>query len=365
MTPFSIFPGSPSDAAASAPISSLLIKPASAVCNLDCSYCFYLDREADPYKDVPARVMTKATLERLVASYLEYSYPEAQFAFQGGEPTLAGLGFYEDVVRLQQKHGIPGHGIGNSIQTNGVLLTRDWCELFREYNFLVGLSLDGPGELHDKYRINKAGRGSFDSVVRALELLKASAVEFNVLCVVSDANVERATETYRFFRSLGVEHMQFIPLAEFAPDGTPQTQSISGESYGRFLCELFDQWWPERRTVRVRHFDNIAEAVAGIKPGTCTMHDSCDSYAVVEYNGDVYPCDFFVEPEWKLGNVVSDDWPELAQRLRRAEFAAKKRVPHAACSGVQLSGPVPRRLPQAAPRAARTVRGPGLVLLIL
>ena len=145
---------------------------------------------------------------------------------------------------------------------------------------------------------------------------------------------------YRFFRSLGVEHMQFIPLAEFAADGTPLASTISPAEYGAFLCELFDAWWPERQTVRVRFFDNVAEAMAGLKPGCCTMHDSCDSYAVVEYNGDVYPCDFFVESAWKLGNIGADSWPEIARRQRRQSFAGKeagRRTPSARSASTSRS----------------------------
>ena len=152
-----------------------------------------------------------------------------------------------------------------------------------------------------------------------------------MLTVVSQANAHRGVEIYKFLRGLGIQYLQFIPLVEFAPGGQPQPFAISGEEYGRFLCELFDAWWPERRTVRIRYFDNIAEALARQKPSTCTMHDSCDSYAVVEHNGDVYPCDFFVERSWKLGNLHADTWFEIARRARRRQFAAKKRVPHAEC----------------------------------
>ena len=169
----------------------------------------------------------------------------------------------------------------------------------------------------------------------ALALLQREPVEYNVLAVVSQANVRRAVETYRFFRGLGVDNLQFIPLVEFRPSGELEPFAITGEEYGRFLCELFDAWWPERRTVRVRYFDNIAEALAGQTPGTCTMHDTCDSYAVVEYNGDVYPCDFFVEQRWKLGNIHVDSWSEIGRRLRRQDFAAKKLLLHPECAVCQ------------------------------
>ena len=316
---------------AAPPITSLLIKPASAVCNLDCSYCFYLDREADPYKALPARRMSLETLERLVDGYLFYSYPNSVFAFQGGEPTLAGLPFFEKLVDLQQRLGRNGQSVSNAMQTNAMLLDKSWCDLFRTYQWLLGVSLDGPEEVHDLYRYNKDGHGTWKRVMESVELLKKHGVEFNILCVLSQANVGKAKDLYRFYRRLGIDNVQYIPLAEFDGEGNPLPYTITAEQYGRFLCETFDAWWPERRRMRIRFFDNLAEALAGQKPGTCTMHETCDSYVVVEYNGDVYPCDFFVEGGWKLGNVELDSWPEIARRTRRYSFASKKTLAHPEC----------------------------------
>jgi uncharacterized protein len=312
-------------------ITSLLIKPASAVCNLDCAYCFYLDREADPYKALPGRRMTLETLERLVDTYLFYSYPNSTFAFQGGEPTLAGLSFFEKLVGYQKQCGRSGQNVSNALQTNAILIDEAWCSLFREYNWLLGVSIDGPEDTHDLYRYNKEGRGTWKKVMQGIETLQKNNVEFNVLSVLSQANVGKARELYRFYRAIGVGHIQYIPLAEFNAEGEPLPFTITPEQYGRFLCETFDLWWPDRRKVRIRYFDNIAEALAGMKPGSCTMHETCDSYVVVEYNGDVYPCDFFVESGWKLGNIVVDSWPEIARRRRRYRFAANKTVPHPEC----------------------------------
>lgn len=312
-------------------ITSLLIKPASAVCNLDCEYCFYLDRDADPYKALPARRMSADTLERLVDTYLFYSYPSSVFAFQGGEPALAGLPFFEKLVELQQRYGRNGQAVSNSLQTNAVLLDKNWCDLFRTYQWLLGVSLDGPEEINDRFRFNKEGRGTWKRVMQSVELLTTERVEFNILCVLSQANVEKPKEIYRFYRSLGIDNIQFIPLAEFDGNGNRLPFTITPEQYGRFLCEVFELWWPERRKVRIRVFDNIAEAVAGQKPGNCTMHETCDSYAVVEYNGDVYPCDFFVESAWKLGNINLDSWTEIARRTRRYAFATNKTLAHAEC----------------------------------
>ena len=312
-------------------ISSLLIKPASAVCNLDCSYCFYLDRAADPYKSLPARSMSMETLERLVDSFLFYSYPNSVFAFQGGEPTLAGPAFFEKLVEWQKQYGRDGQAVSNALQTNGILIDERWCTLFREYHWLIGISIDGPEELHDLYRVNKAGHGTWRKVMNGIETMQKHKVDFNVLCVLSQANVEKPKEVYKFFRGLGIDYIQYIPLSEFDNEGNRLPFTITPEQYGRFMCETFDLWWPERRKVRIRYFDNIAEGLAGQRPGNCTMHETCDSYVVVEYNGDVYPCDFFVEASWKLGNVNLDSWPELARKQKRFQFAAKKTLPHPEC----------------------------------
>ena len=319
------------DSAAVPRITSLLIKPASAVCNLDCEYCFYLDREADPYSALPGRRMTMDTLERLVDTYLFYSYPNSVLAFQGGEPTLAGLPFFEKLVEFEQRFGRATHNVSNALQTNAVLLDKNWCDLFRQYNWLLGVSLDGPEEINDRYRFNKEKRGTWKRVMQSVELLKLNKVEFNILCVLNTANVEKPKELYRFYRSIGIDNLQFIPLAEFDGLGNRLPFTITPEQYGRFMVEVFELWWPERRKVRIRCFDNIAEAVAGQKPGTCTMHETCDSYVVVEYNGDVYPCDFFVEGSWKLGNVNDDSWGEIARRSKRYSFAGKKTIAHPEC----------------------------------
>jgi uncharacterized protein len=334
---FPLYHGKVSSGAGIAPgapiprITSLLIKPASAVCNLDCEYCFYLDRDADPYKELPARRMTLDTLERLVDSYLFYSYPQSSFIFQGGEPTLAGLGFFEKLVEFQKQYGRRGQEVSNALQTNGTLLDEHWCRLLREYNWFVGLSLDGPEAMNDLYRYNKQGRGTCRRVVESVELLQKQQVEFNILCVVSQANVGKAKELYRFFKGLAVHNLQFIPLAEFDAAGQPLPFTITAEQYGRFLVELFDVWWPDRRTMNIRFFDNIAESLAGLKPTSCTMHETCDSYVVVEYNGDIFPCDFFVEKPWKLGNILVDSWSEIARRPRRFEFGLKKTLAHPDC----------------------------------
>lgn len=316
-------------------ISSLLIKPASALCNLDCEYCFYLDRETDPYKDIAHKRMSLDTLRRMVESYLFYSHPQSTFAFQGGEPTLAGLPFFEKLIAYQQKFGRSGQAVSNALQTNTILLDDAWCQFLRSYNWLVGASIDGDEEMHDRYRVNRGGEGTWRRVMKSIDLMKKHRVDFNALCVLSQSNVEKPREVYRFFRSLGIDDLQFIPLAEFSPTGGANPYAITPRQYGRFLIEIFELWWPDRKRVRIRYFDNIAEAVAGLTPGNCTMHKTCDSYVVVEYNGDIYPCDFFVSPEWKLGNLNKDTWSQIAANSLRARFAYGKQIPHPACQACE------------------------------
>src|SRR5512133_1633945 len=187
-------------------ITSVLIKPASAVCNLDCEYCFYLDRETDPYSALPSRRMTLDTLERLVDSYLYYSYPNSTFAFQGGEPTLAGLKFFEKLVEFQQRYGRGGQAVSNALQTNGILLDKNWCHLFRQYEWLIGLSLDGPEEINDRFRFHKDKRGTWKRVMKSVELMEKEKVDFNILCVLSQANVDKARALYALYKSIGVDN---------------------------------------------------------------------------------------------------------------------------------------------------------------
>lgn len=316
-------------------IGSLLIKPASALCNLDCAYCFYLDRDSDPYAGLTERTMSANTLERLVSGFLPYSYPNSTFAFQGGEPTLAGLPFFEKLVALQIRHARSGQNVSNAIQTNGLLLDDRWCELFRDYRWLVGISMDGPESMHDLYRRNRGGEGTWRRVMQSIERMQKHKVEFNVLCVLSQANVDHPREIYRFFRSIGVDNLQFIPLAEFGPDGAPLPFTITPEQYGRFLAGIFDLWWPHRRKMRIRFFDNLAEALAGQTPGSCTLQECCDSYVVVEFNGDIFPCDFFVEGRWKLGNVNEVSFETIARNHLRTAFSRLKMTPHADCDACE------------------------------
>ena len=267
-------------------------------------------------------------------------------------------------MEFQQQYGRDGQSVSNALQTNGILLDKSWCELFHEYNWLIGVSLDGPEDVHDLYRFNKEGAGTWKQRdAEASRLLKKDKVEFNVLCVLSQANVDKPQRALQVLSRAGHrQHAVHSAVGVRRRTATPLPFTITPEQYGRFMCEIFDLWWPERRKVRIRYFDNIAEALAGQKPGNCTMHETCDSYVVVEYNGDVYPCDFFVEKRLEAGQhqpgfVGRNRAPHAALQLRGQEDDRASRVP-----GLRIPVDLPRRLPQAPARPARQLRGSGLLL---
>jgi uncharacterized protein len=308
----------------------LLIKPVSADCNQSCAYCFYR-RVGDIYPRTPEHRMAPETLEGLVRRFLELRLPASVFCWQGGEPMLAGLEFYQRAVALMQTHGRAGQSVTNALQTNGLLIDPDWCRFLAQYRFLVGISLDGPAELHDPYR----GRGTYDAVRRALRCMAEHHVEFNALAVVNDLTARNARRIYTHLRELGIQFLQFIPCVEAGPDGRPAPFSVSPEAYGDFLCELFDLWYPEARAgVSERLFDAlIARAVTG-NSGLCYLDHGCGSYFVIEHNGDAYPCDFFVEEDWRLGNILTTPFDVLYDRSRARAFRALRHKlpdPCAAC----------------------------------
>jgi len=306
----------------------VLVKPTSAGCNLSCTYCFYKDRPSDPYAGVSRRIMPEPVLEAFISQYLRICEGgTASFCWQGGEPLVAGLEFFRKVVALQMKHGRGGQRIANSVQTNGVLLDERWAEFFREYNFFVGLSIDGPEDVHDLHRKFPDGRGSFQRVMRAAEVLREYEVPFNVLAVVTRQTQGEAERLYRFFLSEGFLHLQFIPCVEPDPE-----YAVTPEGYGEFLCELFDLWYNDGRPqASVRFFDNLLQAYLGLRPDSCSLQEKCGAYVVVEYNGDIYPCDFFVEKRWLLGNLVETPMGEILGSSKFREFSEWKLGPFPEC----------------------------------
>ena len=287
-----------------------MVKPGGAICNLDCEYCYFLSKEmlypGSRFK--MAYELLERYTEQLIAAQ---RVPEVTFAWQGGEPTLLGLEFYRHAAALQHKHAPPGMRVLNTLQTNGTLLDDDWCTFFKEHDFLVGLSVDGPERLHDAYRVNKGGAGSFTQVMRGLELLQRHGVAFNILTTLHAANAPHPREVYRFLRDeVGTQFMQFIPIVERANDsgfqeGTGVTaRSVTAQQYGAFMTVVFDEW--VRRDVGrvyVQLFDVALAAWVGLSPGLCVFEKTCGGALALEHNGDLYSCDHYVEPDYLLGNL--------------------------------------------------------------
>jgi uncharacterized protein len=316
---------------------SVMFKTVSTDCNLDCGYCYY--RESLEGSRVRRRVEW-SMLEQFMPQYMAYIADSgaASFAWQGGEPTLAGVQFFRDVVALQARHARPGTTISNALQTNATLITEEWAGFLAEYNFLVGVSVDGPRDVHDLLRKDRGGHGSFDRVMAGLDLIRRNGIDLNVLCVVGPHNVMRARDLMRFFRREGITHLQFIPAMDFQAMEPlkPPAYLISPEEYGEFLVELFDQWYgtgaPE---ISIRIFNNFLQSFLGMANDLCVHGDTCDAGIVVEYNGDVYPCDFYIHPEWKLGNVFADDLSTLCESPQRAAFVAQKQPLPALCQACE------------------------------
>ena len=310
---------------------SLLIKPTSADCNLSCEYCFYLDRSA-LYPETKRHRMSDRVLERMIASYMATAQPAYYFGWQGGEPTLMGVEFFRRVTEYQQKYGRQGAVVSNGLQTNASLIDDEVAAHFSKYRFLVGVSIDGPAQMHDRYRVNSAGRGSHADVLKGIDCLKRHKVEFNALVLVSSANVKRAKEVYHYLCDLGIYFHQYIPCVEFDNNGQPLTFTISGRQWGDFLCGVFDEWikWDVRR-VSVRWFDSIVSYLVDGRHTVCEMGQNCCEYFLVEHNGDIYPCDFFVQPELKLGNICKTSWRELLQSQIYLDFGAQKAQWHKQC----------------------------------
>ncbi len=315
---------------------SLLIKPASADCNLNCEYCFYLEK-CDIYPETRRHRMSDEVLEKLISSYLATDQPFYSFGWQGGEPTLMGTAFFKKVVKLQQKYGRPGSSVGNGLQTNATLITDEMATLFADYKFLLGCSLDGPAEIHDLYRQTTDSVGSHERVVKGIDLLSEKRVEFNILVLVSQANVHRAEEVYQYLVEEGHTYHQYIPCVEFDEKGDLLPYAISGSEWGDFLCRIYDLWYPkDAYKVSIRQFDAVLNQLVDGNAGVCTMGNNCCQYFVVEYNGDVYPCDFFVDEPLRLGNILSDSWDSLLKSPLYRQFGARKKQWHPQCETCEV-----------------------------
>lgn len=315
---------------------SLLVKPASGLCNLTCAYCFYR-RVKDLYQETPAK-MSRSVAEIVIRKTLLADALFSSFCWQGGEPLLMGLDFFRDAVAFQKKYARPSQAIENSIQTNGLLLDDQWCEFLRKENFLVGISLDGPAPIHDFYRKNRAQQGTFTEVMRSIGLMKKHGVHFNILCLLTDRNIGLPVELYGFFRSHDFKFLQFINCFENdCTSGALKAFSVCGEETGEFYIRLFDEWFgKDFFDVSIRFFEDILlYLVDGVK-ASCCYNDSCSSYLVVEHNGDCYPCDFFVFGEWKIGNLIKSDIRTIINSPLRSKFAYLKTDLPEACRGCRI-----------------------------
>ncbi len=302
---------------------SFLVKPVSYHCNLACQYCFY-KRVSGLYPG-QITVMPFDVVSQLIQSATDSGVGYISFCWQGGEPTLAGLDFFREIVTVQNRFKKNYQVIENSIQTNGILLNDEWCEFLSQNNFLVGISLDGPQAIHDTYRKDYGGKGTFDKVMRAIALMNEYGVQYNILTLITDANVTKAHEIYTFFRQNKFAYLQFVPCLEYDEHGNSLPYSISGKDLGTYYCELFDAWYHDGFPfVSIRLFQDLLMYSYGIKTSCCWLGE-CNSYIVVEHNGDCYPCDFFVYPDWQLGNIRNYRLNEILENALRNKFAYMKK----------------------------------------
>ncbi len=303
---------------------SLLIKPASADCNLNCKYCFYLGHSG-LYPVAKIHRMTVEILEKMISSYMSIEQPVYSFGWQGGEPTLMGVDFFRKVVELQKKYGEKGKVVANGLQTNGILINDEFAKHFSKYHFLLGVSLDGPAYIHDYYRKYINGSDTHADVIRSIDCLKQNNVGFNILTLVNSINVKKAKEVYRYLCDNGFFYHQYIECVEFDKKGNPYPYTVIGEEWGNFMCEIYDEWIKsDTRKVSIRLFDSILTYLVENSYTVCKMDQNCCQYFVVEYNGDVYPCDFFVEKELRIGNITGGTWDEFLKLPVYLEFGKQK-----------------------------------------
>ena len=307
----------------------ILSKPIGPLCNLDCDYCFYLDK-TDYYPETKKFDMGDTTLEVHVKSYIEsqpVGCPAVTFGWQGGEPTLRGLDFFRQAVALQKKYVRPGMKIINTLQTNGVLINDNWAAFLKQHEFLVGISIDGDEELHDHYRKTRSGKGSYSQVIQGLQMLQKYQVDTNVLTVIQSHNGDHGKRVYRHLKQLGVKFIQFIPIVEPEKGKGVSERSVSPAQFGQFMVDVFEEWRKgDVGKVYVSHFDNALGMHLGMPSSICVHAPQCGENLVVEHNGDVYSCDHFVYPEFKVGNINQRDYPDLIETPIQQHFSTRKPI---------------------------------------
>lgn len=301
---------------------NLLIKPASSSCNLRCRYCFYYD-VADNREVKNYGIMNDDTLENMVKKVFDDVEYSANFAFQGGEPTMAGIEFFEKFHKFVEKYNTKKIIVNFSLQTNGTLLNKKWLELFKKHNYLIGLSLDGNKEMHDTFRIDAKGEGTFSRVLKAAKMMKKAEVEFNILCVVNKLIAQNGKLVYNFFKNNGFRYYQFIPCLDSLSCSEEKDYTLTAEDYGKFLDETFNLWYEDMmsgKRISVRHFDNYTKILLGEEPEACDMVGHCNMNAVLESDGSMYPCDFYVLDEFKVGNINESSFEELFKSEAEMRF---------------------------------------------
>lgn len=319
----------------------VMLKPVGSLCNMACDYCYYLEK-SNLYKDNPRHVMSDELLEKFIEEYINsQTMPQVLFTWHGGETLMRPLAFYKKAMELQRKYA-RGRTIDNCIQTNGTLLTDEWCRFFKENNWLVGVSIDGPQEFHDEYRKTKQGKPSFFKVMQGINLLNKHGVEWNALAVVNDFNADYPLDFYHFFKEIGCRYIQFTPIVERIcrhadgrhlaaveeAEGQPLADfSVTPEQWGNFLCTIFDEWVKtDVGEYFVQLFDATLANWVGQQPGICTLAKTCGHAGVMEFNGDVYACDHFVFPQYKLGNIRSKTLVEMMYSEEQQKFGQAKQT---------------------------------------
>jgi uncharacterized protein len=306
----------------------IFVKPAGATCNLACEYCYYRDK-TDLYPQSGPLRMPETLLESYIIQHLAAAAgPEAMFSWHGGEPTILGLDFFRKVVELQRKHRPVGWRIRNGIQTNGVLLNDDWARFIASEGFGVGISLDGPAELHDAYRVGRGGQPSHKQALRGYELLRRNGVQPDIVCVVHSLNVQYPLSVYRFFRDIGCRYLGFLPVVERAPGSAAgvTVHTPSPESYGEFLSRIFDEWLRrDTGRIAVQIIEEASRPFMGLEHSLCAFRPTCGQIPVIEHNGDFFPCDHYVDREHRLGNISETSIADLLDSQAQRAFGDAKR----------------------------------------
>ena len=313
---------------------SVLIKPASGMCNMQCKYCFYCD-EARNREIASYGFMTEETLRKVIEKAIAYSDRACSFTFQGGEPCLRGLDFFKKAVEIQKKCNTKGVSVSNAIQTNGILLDREWVGFLKENGFLTGISLDGTAFTHDRFRVDAMGEGTFGRVMDGIELLREYGADFNILTVVNAVTAKKISHIYGFYKQKDFAYLQFIPcLNPLGKEKERFSYTLTPEAYGHFLKTLFDLWyndWREGNMMHIQQFEEYVKMLLLMPPDVCGMSGVCSSQYAVEADGEVYPCDFYVLDEYKLGNLNEVSFAEIDKKRKELCFVEESARMHEDC----------------------------------